>query len=146
VRAGSGVTLEGEAIESRVEEVARARRWLAEHALAAGFPEDETRRVGLALSEACTNVIEHAYGGQPGHHIDLQLDVDAERLTVRVRDTGRPFDPASYRPPDLSRAHESGYGVHLMRSIMDEVRYAPSEEGGTQLTMVRLRGGRRLSS
>jgi anti-sigma regulatory factor (Ser/Thr protein kinase) len=122
-----------------VEEVARARRWLTEHALAAGFPEDETGRVGLALSEACANVIEHAYGGQPGHDVDLELDVNAERLVVSIKDTGRPFDPASYRPPDLSRACESGYGVHLMRSIMDEVRYAPSAGGGTQLTMVRLR-------
>ncbi len=126
-------------IESRVEEVSRARRWLVEHALAAGFPEEETRRLGLAISEACTNVIEHAYGGRAGYAIDLELDADAERLVVRIRDTGRPFDPSSYRPPDLSRAHESGYGVHLMRSIMDEVHYAPSPEGGTTLTMVRLR-------
>lgn len=126
-------------IDSRLEEVSRARRWLMEHALEAGFPEDETHRLGLALSEACTNVIKHAYGGAAGNAIDLELDADAERLVVRIRDTGKPFDPASYTPPDLSRVHESGYGVHLMRSIMDEVRYAPSPGGGTTLTMVRLR-------
>ncbi len=126
-------------IESRMEEVARARRWLTRHASDAGFPEDEVRRLGLAVSEACTNVIRHAYGGEPGKPIELHLEIDETSLKIRIRDLGRRFDLTGYEPPDLSEPQEGGYGILIIRSVMDSVEYDASTGEGTTLTLTKHR-------
>lgn len=126
-------------IDSRMEDVARARRWLTEGAGAEGFTEEEVRRLGLVISEACVNVIEHSYGGEPGNPIELSLVIDESSLVLTVRDVGLKFDVDGYQPPDLSVPHEGGYGVFLIRTLMDEVEYDTSAEKGTTLTLVKRR-------
>ncbi len=129
-------------IDSRVEEVSRARRWLSDHAAAEGFSEGDVRKLGLVLSEACVNVIEHAYLGEVGHPIELQLSIDDESLRLTVRDTGARFELEDYEPPDLDEPHEGGYGVFIMRSLMDEVSYSTSGQQGTTLTLIKRRPAR----
>jgi serine/threonine-protein kinase RsbW len=124
-------------IESQFSELARARAWVSEHARAAGIAEQEINEIRLAVSEACANVIEHAYRGEPDHLIDLHLEIDAERVLVTIRDHGEPFDPQSYHPPDLDTPQVGGYGVFLIRSLMDEVHYEAPERGGATLTLVK---------
>ena len=126
-------------IDSRVEEVARARRWLSDHAAAEGFSDGEVRKFALALSEACVNVIEHAYRGEAGNPIELELTIDDEALKLTIRDSGAAFDLAGYEPPDLSEPHEGGYGVFIMHSLMDEVKYDTAGHQGTVLTLVKRR-------
>ncbi len=126
-------------IDSRVEEVARARKWLSDHAAAEGFSDGDVRKLGLVLSEACVNVIEHAYRGEAGNPIRLHLFIDDEALRLTIRDFGVRFDLEGYAPPDLSEAHEGGYGVFIMRSIMDEVEYDTSGPKGTALKLVKRR-------
>jgi serine/threonine-protein kinase RsbW len=129
-------------VESRVEEIAGVRSWLGAQARASGFSESEAADLGLAVSEACANVIQHAYGGQPGHPIDLRLSIDETKLVLSIRDLGAPFDLDAYTPPDLSEPHEGGYGVFIIRSVVDEVDYDTSGQRGTTLTLVKYRRGR----
>ena len=131
-------------IDSRVGEVARAREWLSDHAAAEGFSDGDVRKFGLALSEACVNVIEHAYRGEAGNPIELQLSIDDKALRLTIRDSGAAFDLDSYESPDLSEAHEGGYGVFIIRSIMDEVEYDTSGKRVTVLTLVKHRASHRL--
>ncbi len=126
-------------IDSRLEEVARARKWLSEHASAQGFSDAEVRKLGLVVSEACVNIIEHAYAGEPGNSIQLRLFIDDARLVLEIRDFGARFNLETYKPPDLSEPHEGGYGVFIMRSLMDKVEYDTSGEQGTILTLVKHR-------
>lgn len=125
-------------IDSRLEAVAQARDWLAERASQAGFPPSMINDLKLAFTEAATNVVRHAYGGQPGHEIILSLATDDEALTLTIRDFGRQFDTDRYQEPNLSEPQEGGYGVFLMHNLMDEVRYDTPEEG-TTLTLVKRR-------
>lgn len=126
-------------IESRVEEIARAREWLSERARVEGFEDKDVNNIGLAMSEACANVIKHAYGEQPGNPIKLRLAIDTSRLILSICDQGEKYDPDSYTPPDLSKPQDGGYGVFLIRNLMDEVHYDSSSERGTSLTLVRHR-------
>jgi anti-sigma regulatory factor (Ser/Thr protein kinase) len=126
-------------IDSRVEQVAKARCWLSRHALAAGIPEQTVRDLGLVVSEACANIIKHAYGGRPDLPIELHLAIEPARLVLSIRDVGTKFDLQGYQPPDLSEPHEGGYGVFIIRSLMDEVVYDTSGEQGTTLTLVKYR-------
>lgn len=103
------------------------REFVATHAVSAGFSESEVEKLKIAVDEACTNVIEHAYGGKKEHAIDIALIVEPDRLTVRIRDTGSRFDPDVYREPDLLQFAKSkkagGFGVHIMRKLMDRVEF-----------------------
>ncbi len=126
-------------IDSRVEEVSRARKWLGDHAAAEGFSDGDVRKLGLVLSEACVNVIEHAYLGEVGNPIELHLSIDDEGLKLTIRDMGARFKLEDYEPPDLNEPHEGGYGVFIMRSLMDEVSYSTSGQWGTILTLIKRR-------
>lgn len=120
-------------------EVARVRRWLEDRARAEGFSSEDVRKLALVVSEACVNVIEHAYEGRPSNPIELSLTIDETSLVLKIRDVGLKFDLENYEPPDLSEPHEGGYGIYIMRSLMDRVEYDTSGERGTTLTLVKLR-------
>lgn len=86
-----------------------------------------TYAIQLATHEACTNIIDHAYGNNPAERIALIITIllQPQQLLVDLYDTGKSFDPASIPPPDLSQAHAHGYGLFLIRSLMDSVTYNP---------------------
>ena len=85
----------------------------------------------LAAHEACANIIDHAYAGETEHRIMiiLTLTVRPRRLIIELHDTGCSFDIDSVPEPNLNEAHDHGYGLFLMRSLMDEVTYTSRSEG-----------------
>lgn len=103
------------------------RHFVETHALAADLSEMVVEQIKIAVDEACTNVIEHAYGGEAGHEITIDLLIDPKRFTVRIQDEGQAFDPAVYQEPDIFKYAQQrkmgGFGVHIMRRLMDEVQY-----------------------
>lgn len=125
-------------IASKFTEIARAREWMGSQARAAGLSERTISQVGLAMSEACTNVIKHAYRGESTHCIDLHLEIHEAKLVLTIHDVGEQFDLQAYTPPNLDEPGEGGYGVFLMRSLMDEVHYELSQSQGTTLRLVKL--------
>lgn len=100
---------------------------MSRHAAAARFPAATIENVTMAVDEACANVIEHAYGNESDHTIDIAVLTFDDRMVVRIRDEGKKFDQASYQEPDLAtfvqQKKSGGFGVHLMRKLMDQVEY-----------------------
>jgi serine/threonine-protein kinase RsbW len=93
--------------------------------------------IELAVQETCTNVVEHAYAGQDGRiQVEFTLSHAPRRLTVDVRDKGKPFDPGSVPPPPLDEVQYRGYGLFLMQELMDEIDYH-SDAGGNHWHMVK---------
>ena len=105
-----------------------------------GAPPEDCQAVVLAVDEACTNVIEHGYAGVDGGVVGLRCEVADGEVRVTVRDTGRPFDPDDAPPPDLVSGWEDrpigGLGWHLIRGMVDDVRYR-ADETGNELTLVK---------
>ncbi len=103
------------------------RQFVERHALQANLPEEAVEQLKVAVDEACTNVIEHAYKGESEHQIDIAVIVKPDRLTIRIRDEGESFEPEQYEEPDIfefARRHKKGgFGVHIMRRLMDRVEY-----------------------
>ncbi len=126
-------------LASRVEQIDGARRWLTGHVRAAGFRDDDVWALELALTEALANVVNHAYGGDPEQRIELELRLAGDRVDVTIRHGGVPFDPHDYEPAPLDTPRSGGYGVHLMREVMDEVAASAAPEGGTQLRLTKYR-------
>jgi serine/threonine-protein kinase RsbW len=100
--------------------------------------EKELHNVQLAVDEACTNIIKHAYCDEGGP-ITISCGLQGGRLIITIKDKGNPFDPTSIPPPNLeSDIHErkiGGLGMHLMRKLMDEVCYSFDITEGNKLVM-----------
>ena len=129
-------------LASRVDQIDGARLWLTARLRAAEYGDDDVWALELALTEALANVIHHAYGGDPTQRIDLELQVSPSRTTVTITDSGAPFDPAAYEPAPLDTPRSGGYGVHLIREVMDEIAASATPDGGTRLRLTKYRSSR----
>ncbi len=107
----------------------------------AGFAEADAEQMALAVDEALANVIKHCYGMQADRPIRLSIEAMSgeQRTGLRfvVRDYGRPVDHEAICGRDLEEVRPGGLGVHIIRSVMDEVSYEPAVGGGTCLTMLK---------
>ena len=84
--------------------------------------------LNMALDDLLNNVVQYAFPNDPTeHHIDVDGEVRDEWVTLTITDDGIPFNPLTVAPPDLSLLlHEreiGGLGIHLVRSMFDEVTY-----------------------
>jgi serine/threonine-protein kinase RsbW len=91
----------------------------------------------LALTEACTNSVKHAYG-EGGGSVDIVYELLADRLAVEVGDAGAGFDPSSGRANGDEILEEGGLGIAIIRALTDEVEIGEREGGGSRLRFVKL--------
>ena len=96
----------------------------------AGFSDGTADRLALAVDEATTNVIEHAYHGSADREIELRIEDRGPEFRVEVVDSGATVDPRAVPRVDLGRyvseRRTGGLGVHLMEKIMDSVTFRRS--------------------
>ena len=103
--------------------MAKAREAVADFALDCGFPKEAVADVRLAAGEALSNAVEHVTRTRSGRII-VDCSFDGSALTVAVHGGGpgfpAPSDQISVQPNDRGR----GFGIFLMRRLMDEVSFA----------------------
>ena len=104
-------------------------------AVDAGFGKKGARQIVLAVDEACSNIIKHAYQGAADKTITLTVNDGADRFTVRLRDLGRKADSATFAPRDLAEVRPGGLGTHFIRQVFDDVTYDTSHPVGTELIL-----------
>lgn len=109
-------------------------------ARAPGLSPSAGYNVELAVDEAVVNVISHAYEDDPSGRVELTFEIHPDRLEIQVRDWGLSFDPSAIPEPDLDSPQERGYGVYLIRHLMDQVSYQADGTEGNCVTMVKLAG------
>lgn len=92
----------------------------------------------LALTEACSNSVRHAYVNGDGY-VEISFELQRDRLVIEVSDNGGGFEPdESAKDPDADLT-EGGLGIAIIRSIADEVEIGGGPEGrGSKLRFVKL--------
>ena len=119
------------------------RSFVGGQAREAGFNAKDIYSIQLAADEAASNVIEHAYEGQPDSQFDISCEFRTDRLIITLLDHGKTFDPSKVEEPDLKAdlldRKIGGLGIYLMRKLMDDVRYE-STQSGNLLTLVKRKG------
>ena len=127
-------------IESRTERLIAVRNFVSAAAKEFGFPDEEISKIALAVDEACTNIIKHAYEFDSGKEISVTVKGGDGAFEVAIRDTGKRFNPLDLQPPDmkeyLTHFRRGGLGVYLMKTLMDKVEYnlAPGKRNEVRLT------------
>jgi serine/threonine-protein kinase RsbW len=125
----------------RFDSLIRVSEFVTSAAQTAGLNSAAVYAVEMAVDEACTNIIEHAYGGESRGDIECTCQVEDGELTVTLRDYGRPFDPSTVAEPNISASleerKEGGLGLFLIRKLMDEVHFRFTPDSGNILTLVK---------
>ena len=97
----------------------------------------ETVQCRLAIQEAVTNVLRHAYSGRDPGRIELEMTREEDDVVARIRDEGVPFDPraARYAPRDSGEPAEGGYGLPIIAGVMTEIDYEFVAGRGNELVL-----------
>ena len=124
------------------------REFVGQSAEDSGMVSSDIYAVQLAVDEAFTNIVEHAYGGECLEEVDCICQNTENALIITLKDCGEPFNPLDVPSPDLESDLEKrkigGLGLYFMRQLMDEIQFtflpeSESDEGCNILRMVKLK-------
>jgi serine/threonine-protein kinase RsbW len=124
-------------IPARAEFVALCRLALTGLARTRALRPEVVADLKLALTEACSNSIRHAYKDGHDGTVEIRYELRADRIQVEVADDGYGFDPTLIdRPPE--EVDEGGLGIAIIRAVTDELDIAPGPDGqGSRLRFIK---------
>ncbi len=114
-------------VKSRTENLSKIREFIQGFASSVGFKQETIDNMMLAVDEACTNIIKHAYKSYPDGEIVIKIGYKENKLIITIIDYGTAFHPETIPEPNIQeyyRQHRvGGLGMYLMKTLMDEVKY-----------------------
>ncbi len=132
-------------IPASTKHLQSVRVYIQQHIGTLGFTEFEENGIVLAVDEAVSNLIRHAYRGDATKSISVVVHIDKSEVRVHITDTADAFDPATAELPDMRRYfmdhRRGGLGILLMTRVMDDIAYdpAPGGNGANTLTLTKHR-------
>jgi serine/threonine-protein kinase RsbW len=128
-------------IKGREDQLYKLTDFVAIHAEQSGFDSTEISRIKISVYEAGHNIIEHAYKFDSNKFIELSLKYDSLKFTINLMDKGESFDYDPSRDYNALEAAEErrngGFGLHIIRRSMDDVRYETNPIWGNRLILVK---------
>jgi serine/threonine-protein kinase RsbW len=128
------------------------RDFVARIAQNMGFSDENIHRIELAVDEASTNVIKHAYKGSRENEkfIVVQVTTYNDRLEIDVIDRGKGFDPDHIKAPEmdeyLKKMKRGGLGLYLIKTLMDKVEYNIKPGIRNRVRMIKFKTGVKANS
>ncbi len=129
-------------IPAKAEYVVLGRLALAGLMKSSGFSEDAVADLKLALTEACSNSVRHAYGEVDGQ-VHLVFTMHDDRVVIEICDDGAGFDVSQVDCPECSGVSglrtDGGMGISIIRAVVDGFALHNLADGGTSLVLTKLR-------
>ncbi len=127
-------------IGSDLKELAHGREFVRE--FCRSLPEGlldagDVAQLELAVSEAASNIMKHAYHGRVDQRIQLEASRFLDHLSIKLYHLGEPIDVTVVSPPALDGSRESGFGIYLIGKSVDEARYSRDEQGRNCTTLIK---------
>ncbi|MEW6653978.1 MAG: ATP-binding protein [Bacteroidota bacterium] len=128
-------------VKSSTDNLEKIREFTKNAALQSGFDEDSVGKIILAVDEACTNIIKHAYKFSPDGSINISIKFSEGKLAVSITDEGEHFDPTQIPEPDIREYYKQkrvgGLGMFLIKRLMDEVKYNTVTGNKNQVVLIK---------
>jgi len=117
-------------VSASTKHLSKVRDFVGNYARNFGFRDDEIEDIRLAVDEAFTNVVKHAYQNDSSKKVKIKLGANGNEFWISITDFGKSYDPSTYREPDLQESikekKRGGVGVYLIKKLMDKVEYRTS--------------------
>ncbi len=125
-------------LDSTLDSVNVAEQKAEQFAAQLGLDEDSCQRVAMSVREAAVNAVLHGNAYDPNKKVSVSYETNGDTLVIRVADQGGGLDPAAVPDPlaPENLLKQSGRGIFLIRSFMDEVRFRDLAPG-TEVTLVK---------
>ena len=123
--------------ESRSEILKSLREELQPFLQETEISEEDQQTWLVAITEACTNCIRHAYDNKPGHPIWLKVTADEDKITATIKDEGGKIDLSKLPVPKIPPEKPGGLGIHFMKTILDQVEFKTGLEKGNELVLAK---------
>jgi len=127
-------------IPAKAEYITLGRLALTAIARVRPLSEETLSDLKLALTEACTNSVRHAYREGRAGTVEILYQIEPDRLVVEVADDGQGFEPAALVGLGNGDLSEGGLGIAIIRAVADEVEIDERESGGSRLRFVKFLG------
>ena len=128
-------------VSSSTEHLREVRNFVQNFVQQFDVNKNDLDEIILAVDEAYTNIIKHAYNNDPNQTVKIELGTSTDILWVQLSDTGFHFNADEYQPPDLLKRiknkQRGGMGAYLINKLMDSVEY--SSAGKTNTILMRKR-------
>ena len=118
-------------IPARPEYIALGRLTLAGISRVQPLDDETLADLKLALTEACTNSVRHAYGDGTPKTVEIVFELDPDRIAVEVADEGPGFNVEEQ--PEPGEPSESGLGIAIIKALADDFEVSEGESGGSRL-------------
>lgn len=127
-------------LSNRMTELDKLTRFIEESGEKLCLPQKCMFEINLALEEVFSNIVNYAFTDNKAHTVKVVINAHKSKLSLSVEDDGRPFNPLTAAPPllatDLEDCSVGGIGIHLIRRLMDDVRYTRRSDRN-ELTLIR---------
>ena len=136
-RPGYRAGMEVHSAPQELDSMRRFVEWFCTQRVHPPLAENETQSLVLAVSEAASNILNHAYWGERDRRLQLNLEAYPGSVVVEMSDWGRPFDHGAVEPPAFDGSRSSGFGVYIISQCVDDFRYYRDDLGRNCLRMVK---------
>jgi sigma-B regulation protein RsbU (phosphoserine phosphatase) len=114
---------------SELDAMRRLVEWFCRERADPPLSDAEVQALVLAVNEAASNVLDHAYWGARDRRLQMNLEAYPGRVKVELSDWGQPFDVAAVAPPSFDGSRDGGFGVYIISQCVDEFRYYRDDLG-----------------
>lgn len=116
-----------------LESLTKMMLYISEQTKLDDLPSKTKNHIELAIEEALVNIINYAYSSEKVGRLDIQCLRDDKKIKFILKDWGKPFDPTKEsKKPNFDLSIEErpigGLGIHLLRSLMDDVHYRREDD------------------
>jgi len=129
-------------VSSQIDSLYKICDFVTSYAQEAGLDLKERGKIKVTVYEACLNVIEHAYFSNSENWIEVTVSYDKEKIFILIHDWGQGFEFDPHKEYDVELAVKNrktgGFGLHIIRRSVDEIRYDTDPQEGNRLLLVKL--------
>lgn len=127
-------------INNNLSEIERLSKAVAEFGEKNNLSSEVIYDVRLALEEVVSNIINYGFEDNYEHQISIEMNLQGETLTMKIKDDGKPFNPLEVKSTNLDKPFDEreigGMGIYIVRKLMDKILYK-REEGNNVLQLTK---------
>jgi len=125
--------------KSQTKNLILIREFVKDFLASKNISNEDVNKIILAIDEACTNKIKHAYNCDETKDVIIKLKLSENEFVAEISDFGLPFNPEEVPIPDLKENYaqkkSGGYGIYLIKKVMDEVKYDFNQDGENKIIL-----------